>query len=180
MSCTNAMRRLDDERGTSVIELVLVTVMVVTGMLMLTALTQTVILRQKALVAARFGAFYERVAGEQPDAKAVQRAVAAQGTWRTASGDEPDSDPTSDLDSGDPVTNTLFQAVVTALTRVGTKATTATAESPPTLLPRYFGARTVTARYVLPGGTWTDDDCGTFIAHLSAAVNLGPFEQLLR
>jgi hypothetical protein len=173
-------RRLDDERGTSVIELVLVTVMVVTGMLMLLALTQMVILRQHALVAARFGAFYERVAGEQPSTDVVQKAVGARGSWRTGSGDEADSDPASTLDSGDAITNTLFNAVVTALTRVGTRETTATGDVPATVLPRYFGARTVAAHYVLPGSTWTDDRCGSFIAHLSAAVNLGPFEQLLR
>jgi hypothetical protein len=70
--------------------------------------------------------------------------------------------------------------VVSALTRVGTKGTTATGEAPATVLPRYFGARTVTAHYVLPGSTWTDQRCGSFISHLSAAVNLGPFEQILR
>lgn len=168
-----------DERGTAAFEVVLLIPTIVLAMLMLMALAQTAILRQKTLIAARYDAFHYRLTGESASEDAVRGAVGAPGSWSAEDVEGGDADIASKMPNPDALISQVFSALLSKLSGVGTVRSSATHQPRRTVLSRILYADSVEGRYFLPGGTWTDETCGPYLALLKRALDLGGFNVLV-
>jgi len=163
------------EQGTSVFEMVILAPAIVFVAVFLIGLGQTGILRQHALVGARYAAFYQRVANTAPSAGMVTKSVSTTSEdWRSTSQQQSSSgDVLSALGSGAGQVFGFFQGLLS--NNSGSIAATVTAKPSWGIIPRMFPMGNVASTYYLPFGSWTSSSCGAYLPLALAEVSIKGF-----
>lgn len=161
--------RFGGEEGTAAIELALVLPLAVIVILFLLGLGYTIMVKQQALVAARFSAFYHVSKESEPSIGEVSGAVvrlirAPRERWEVTRGSE-NAARDAGIDSG--LLDSLWEAVDSTLNgfgRDGIITYTASREPRRGALPRIYNFGQVGAHYSLANGTWTCDRGGNYFS----------------
>lgn len=154
-----------DQRGTSVLEFVLLLPSIVLVIVIMISLGQTVILRQHALVAARYSAFYERVTGNALPGHVVSDEVSGNDeTWTVSDeGAGTSSDLFSAIETGSGPAEGLFSTLVSEFDQGLSIHTTVGHVPQRNVVVEIFHVSKVSAEYSLPRGDWTSDNCGSYL-----------------
>ena len=148
-------------RGTSTTEFVLLLPAVVFVMVFLIGLARTLMLRQHGLVAARYAAFYERLAGQPPSSAALQGGITTEWTI-TPTTEDSGPDLLKNLTGTDDVIK-RFGSLVVGFGRKGEIRYMAEHRLKPGLVKVTLNLNDVRAQYRLPTGSWTSNECGGFM-----------------
>ncbi|MBI1353563.1 MAG: hypothetical protein GC160_04400 [Acidobacteria bacterium] len=160
-------------RGSAVIELLLALPSIALALMLLVTMSETLVLRQEGLVAARQAAFLDRLTGKTTSAADALRASSARGEpWRLER-----REGSSGLGSFAGAFSTLGELAGLGL---GTLSSSDAAgavsyqvkRQPDGLFARTLRLGEASAQYELERGTWTSSQCGGFAAALKDKVSI--------
>jgi hypothetical protein len=176
MTISRARNRFRREEGTSILEFVLVLPSLVFVMVLLISLGHALVLRQHALVAARYAAFALSVSGDGPSDDAVSRAVAKQNErWQLRrEGWDEGSNILASIGGGSDVVGSLFLSAVDSIRSREDGHYKAKHILGDGLAMRTFRLTEAEAEYTLPTGSWTSNECGVFLPLLLDEIKIGP------
>ena len=169
MTTNNSDSRLNwNERGTSVLEFVLILPSILLVIVILIGIGQTVILRQHALVAARYSAFYQRITGSTLPGQLVPKEVSGgDDTWTvTAENTGQTIDMFSSTETGSGPVVSLFAALVSDLDQGVSLRATVSSVPQRNVVVEIFRVGKVSAAYSLPRGDWSSANCGSYLSLL--------------
>jgi hypothetical protein len=170
------MRYDRKERGTAVMEFVLVMPLAVIAILLLIGLGHTIMVKQQSLVAARYAAFYHRSREEAPSlgevrSEVVRRIPTQQETWNVSGAGESAAD--AGIKSGDlgPIAGAV-DAVLNGLGGDGVISYTTGRIPRRGFLPSLHSFNNVGAHYALANRTWNCDERGDYFSLLSGQLGI--------
>jgi hypothetical protein len=162
-----------------VLEIVLIAPFAVLVMVILIGLGQTLVLRQHALVAARYAAYYQRITGNSPSTLSKEVSYGDEHWQLTAQSQDSGGDVLSKLSLTGGGVGSLFGSLVSTLGSASGQGGTihpSAKVTPRGLVPGLFRLSDVSAEYWLPNGSWTSENCGSFVSLLLDKVSFFGFK----